>query len=83
MGIDLTRGREKGRRSVGLGMRRLDARESESVQECIAETRGSQKVWGYVRRELARDGARGFGFGIGCSGVILMARDGRRQVGIG
>ena len=45
--------------------------------------RGSQKVRGYVRHELARDGARGFGFGIGCSGVILMTRDGRRQVGIG
>ena len=28
-------------------------------------------------------GVRGFGFGIGCSGVIQMARDGRRQVGIG
>ena len=25
-----------------------------------------------LRRELARDGARGFGFGIGCSGVVLM-----------
>ena len=36
-----------------------------------------------LRCELARDGARGFGCGIGCSGVILMTRDGRRQVGIG
>ena len=36
-----------------------------------------------LRRELARDGARGFGFGIGCSGVILMTWDGCRQVGIG
>ena len=36
-----------------------------------------------LRRKLARDGARGFGSGIGCSGVILMTRDGRRQVGIG
>ena len=36
-----------------------------------------------LRRELARDGARGFRFGIGCSGVILMTRDGRRQVRIG
>ena len=26
---------------------------------------------------------RGFRFGIGCSGVIQMTRDGRRQVGIG
>ena len=32
---------------------------------------------------LRREGVRGFGFGIGCSGVIQMARDGRRQVGIG
>ena len=45
--------------------------------------RGGQRVQGCVRRELARDGARGFGFGIGCSGMILMTRDGRRQVGIG
>ena len=33
--------------------------------------------------ELAWDGARGFGIGIGCSGVILMTWDGRRQVRIG
>ena len=32
---------------------------------------------------LRREGVRGFGFGIGCSGVIQMTRDGRRQVGIG
>ena len=32
---------------------------------------------------LRRGGVRGFGFGIGCSGVIQMTRDGRRQVGIG
>ena len=36
-----------------------------------------------LRRELAQDGARGFGFGIGCSGVILITRDGHRQVRIG
>ena len=36
-----------------------------------------------LRRELARDGARGFRSGIGCSGMILMTQDGRRQVGIG
>ena len=35
-----------------------------------------------LRCELAWDGARGFRFGIGCSGVILMTQDGRRQVGI-
>ena len=32
---------------------------------------------------LRREGVRGFGFGIGCSEVIQMTRDGRRQVGIG
>ena len=32
---------------------------------------------------LRREGVRGFGFGIGCSGVIQITRDGRRQVGIG
>ena len=32
---------------------------------------------------LRREGVRGFGFGIGYSGVIQMTRDGRRQVGIG
>ena len=32
---------------------------------------------------LRREGVRGFGFGIGCSGVIQMTRDGRRQVRIG
>ena len=36
-----------------------------------------------LRRELAWDRARGFGSGIGCSGVILVTRDGCRQVGIG
>ena len=28
-----------------------------------------------LRRELTRDGARGFGSGIGCLGMILMTRD--------
>ena len=56
---------------------------SQSVQECIAETRGGQRVRGCIRCELARDGARGFRFGIGCLGVILMTRDGHRQVRIG
>ena len=56
---------------------------SRSVQECVAEMRGGQRVQGCVRHELAQDGARGFGFGIGCSGVIQMTRDGCRQVGIG
>ena len=32
---------------------------------------------------LRCEGVRGFGFGIGCSGVIQMTWDGRRQVRIG
>ena len=36
-----------------------------------------------LRCELARDGVRGFGSGIGCSGMILMTWDGCRQVRIG
>ena len=32
---------------------------------------------------LRREEVRGFGFGIGCSGVIQMARDGHRQVRVG
>ena len=36
-----------------------------------------------LRRELAQDGVRGFRSGIGCSGMILMTRDGCRQVRIG
>ena len=36
-----------------------------------------------LRCELARGGARGFRIGKGCSGMVLMTRDGCRQVGIG
>ena len=32
---------------------------------------------------LRREGVRGFGFVIGCSGVIQMAWDGHRQVRVG
>ena len=32
---------------------------------------------------LRHEGVRGFGFGIGCLGVIQMTWDGCRQVGIG
>ena len=32
---------------------------------------------------LRHEGVRGFGFGIGCSGVIQTTWGGRRQVGIG
>ena len=41
---------------------------------------GSQSVWECVER---CEGVRGFGFGIGCSGVIQMTQDGRGQVRIG
>ena len=34
-------------------------------------------------RLLRHEGVRGFGFGIGYSGVIQMTQEGRRQVGIG
>ena len=37
----------------------------------------------FGRALLRREGVRGFGFGIGCSGVIQMTQDGHRQVGIG
>ena len=36
-----------------------------------------------LRHKLAQDGARGFGFGIGCSRMVLMARDGCRQIEVG
>ena len=32
---------------------------------------------------LRHEGVRGFGFGIGCLGVIQITQDGCRQVGIG
>ena len=54
-----------------------------SVENAFVKTQGGQRVRECVRRELAWDGARGFRSGIGCLGVILMTRDGHRQVGIG
>ena len=76
-GIDLMRGRGKvegasGR--VGNGY---------SVGNAFVETQGGQRVRECVRCELAWDGARGFEFGKGCSGVVLMTRDGCRQVRTG
>ena len=45
---------------------------------------GSQRFGSaLLRHELTQDGARGFGFGIECLGMVLTTRDGRRQVGIG
>ena len=76
-GIDLTQGRGKvegasGR--VGNGY---------SVRNAFVKTQGGQRVWECIRHELAWNGARGFGFGKGCSGVVLTIRDRRRQVGVG
>ena len=36
-----------------------------------------------LRCKLARDGARGFGIGIGCSRMVLTTQDRHRQVRIG
>ena len=44
---------------------------------------GGQRVRECVRCELAWDGARGFEFGKGCSGVVLTTWDGCRQVRTG
>ena len=76
-GIDLTQGKGKVKGAsgrVGNGY---------SVRNVFAETQGGQRVRECVRHELARDGARGFGFGKGCLGVVLMTQDGCRQVRIG
>ena len=55
-----------------------------SGQERIGETRGGQRFESALLRcELTRDGARGFGSGKGCSGMVLMTQDGCRQVGVG
>ena len=76
-GIDLTRGRGKVKGAsgrVGNGY---------SVGNAFVEMQGGQRVRECVRCELAQDGARGFGFGKGCSGVVLTTQDGCRQVRIG
>ena len=71
--LDVRKG--KGQRRVGSGMHRQDARESE-VQECVAKMQGSQRFRSVLLRcKLAWDGARGFGIGIRCSGMILMTRE--------
>ena len=72
------------------GCQELTCREEEErsnehrVGNALTRCRGVG-VFGCVllRCELAWDGARGFRSGIGCSGMILMTWDGRRQVGIG
>ena len=64
---------------------RLDARERKG-RGCVGSgmrltRRKGVGVFGSAL--LRREGVRGFGFGNGCSGVIQMTRDGRRQVGTG
>ena len=77
LGIDLTQGKGKVKGASGR------VRNGYSVGNVFVETQGGQRVQECVRHELARDGARGFGFGKGCLGVVLMTQDGCRQVGIG
>ena len=50
------------------------------VGNALTRRKGVGVFWSAL---LRREGVRGFGFGIGCSGVIQMTRDGRRQVGVG
>ena len=50
------------------------------VGNALARHKGVGVFWSAL---LRHEGVRGFGFGIGCSGVIQMTQDGRRQVGIG
>ena len=46
--------------------------------------KGVRGFWSaLLRHKLTRNGARGFGIGTGCSGMVLTTRDGRRQVRIG
>ena len=56
-------------------------REGVGVFGSALEMRGGQRVRGCIRRELARDGARGFGFGIGCllRPVLLAGQDGKQR----
>ena len=64
---------------MGVG-NRLDMRKGKvkgaSGRECIDKTQGGQRFRSALLRcELIQDGARGFGIGIGCSGVILMTQE--------
>ena len=73
-------------KGVGSGMsvvvgNRLDARKRRGRMSVGSGMGVGVRVFGSAL--LRREGVRGFGFGIGCSGVIQMTREGRRQVGIG
>ena len=75
-GIDSTQGRGKvegASGQVGNGY---------SVRNAFVKTQGGQRVWECIRRELAWNGARGFGFGKGCSGVVLTIWDGLLWPGV-
>ena len=63
VGNQLDARKGKDRRSIGSGMHQLRCK----------GVRGFGSV--LLRRELTRDGARGFGSGIGCSRMILMTRE--------
>ena len=68
------------------GCRELTSREEgeRSNERWVGNALTRRKGVGVFGSALLRcEGVRGFGFGIGCSGVIQTTRDGRRQVGIG
>ena len=82
--------KRRGRGCVGSGMsvgvrNRLDARERKrsKVRRVGNALTRREGVGVFGSALLRREGVRGFRFGIGCSGVIQMTRDGRRQVGVG
>ena len=61
-------------------LRASQRRDMDGVGDALTRRKG---VGVFGSALLRREGVRGFGFGIGCSGVIQMTQDGRRQVGIG
>ena len=76
-GIDLTQRRREGRRSVRLKL-------GIGVGNVLIRCKGVGEFGSVLlRHELARDGARRFRIGKGCSGMILMTREWHRQVGVG
>ena len=76
-GIDLTPRRREGRRSVRLKL-------GIGVGNVLIRRKGVGEFGSVLlRHELARDGARRFRIGKGCSGMILMTQEWHRQVGVG
>ena len=77
-GIGLTQGRGRVEGASGR------VRNGYSVGNVLLRRKGVRGLsQGCIRCKLAWDGAKGFRFGIGCSGMVLMTWDGRRQVEIG